>query len=228
MPKRTKAIKPTDKTKAWNRKSKPTLYRVDTFSQKKAILIVCEGQTEKLYFESFPVLGVKVKAVDLGGQSKTKLVESTINIVNTATDSYDEIWCVFDMDVKQGAHEYADFDNAIEKAKKMKYCVAYSNDSFELWFYLHYNKTDARQLRSFYYDQLSHQMNINYVKEGKKYAWCKNIYDYLEKDKKASQNNAIRSAEELYQKQIDLPYHKQNPVTTVFMLVRSLNENLRR
>ncbi|MBB1140751.1 RloB family protein [Myroides sp. WP-1] len=227
MPKKTKAIKDSDKTKAWNRKKKPTPYRVETIAIKKTILIVCEGQTEKLYFESFPVYGVKVEAIDLGGQSKTKLVETTVDIINGTTYTYDEVWCVFDMDYSRGAQECADFDNAINKAIQLGYKVAYSNDSFELWFYLHYHKTEARQLRSFYYDQLSKKMNVNYEKDGKKYGFCQNIYRFLAGDKEASQSRAIKFAEELYNSQIDLPYHQQNPVTTVFMLVQSLNENLR-
>ena len=228
MPKKTRAIKKTDKSKAWNRKSKSTPYRIDEMAQNKIILIVCEGQTEKLYFESFPVIGVKVEAIDLGGQSKTKLVETTAELVASTAYDYDEIWCVFDMDYKEGAQEYADFDNAIAKAKQLNYKVAYSNDSFELWFLLHYNKVESRQLREFYYEQLSNRFEINYVKEGKKHLFCKNIYDYLLNDKEASQSQAIKFAEELYVNQMDLSYHEQNPVTTVFMLVQSLNENLKK
>ena len=57
MPKSTKAIKVTDKNKAWNKKAQPSGYKIETIPIKKTILIVCEGQTEKIYFESFPVLG---------------------------------------------------------------------------------------------------------------------------------------------------------------------------
>jgi hypothetical protein len=55
MPKRTRSIKNTDKGKPWNRKLKPGYYRIETIPINKTILIVCEGQTEKLYFESFPI-----------------------------------------------------------------------------------------------------------------------------------------------------------------------------
>ena len=51
MPKATRAVKKTDKDKAWNRKSKPSNYQIETIPIRKSILIVCEGQTEKLYFE---------------------------------------------------------------------------------------------------------------------------------------------------------------------------------
>lgn len=227
MPKKTKAIKKTDKEKAWNRKSKPTSYKVDTIPINKSILIVCEGQTEKLYFESFPVLGLKVKAIDLEGQSKTKLVETTEKIIESSEFDYDEIWCVFDMDYKNGETEFADFDNAINKAKQLGYKVAYSNDSFELWFYLHYNKIEAQHLRTFYYEQLSEKWDINYERDGKKYVFCLKIYNLLLTDSNSSQERAIKNAEELYEQQKHLAYHLQNPVTTVFQLVNVLNENLR-
>ncbi|QCX54376.1 RloB family protein [Elizabethkingia sp. JS20170427COW] len=228
MPKPTRAVKKTDKNKAWNRKAKPSNYQIETIPIRKSILIVCEGQTEKLYFESFPVLGLKVEAVDLGGQSKTKLVESTQKIIESSEYEYDEVWCVFDMDFKNGADEYADFDNAIEKAKTLGYEVAYSNDSFELWFYLHYNKIEAQQLRTFYYEQLSQKFGINYEREGKKYAFCQKVYSILLNDEHASQERAIKNADELYESQKHLIYHKQNPVTTVYKLVQTLNENLRK
>jgi hypothetical protein len=48
---------------------------VKTIPMNKSILIVCEGQTEALYFKSFPMLGVRVDAVNLKGQSKLKMVE---------------------------------------------------------------------------------------------------------------------------------------------------------
>jgi hypothetical protein len=75
---------------------------------------------------------------------------STI-LVATFSGSSIEVWCVFDMDVKRGADEFADFDNAISKALQLGYKIAYSNDAFELWFYLHFNLTESQHLRSFYY-----------------------------------------------------------------------------
>jgi len=228
MPKSTRAIKVTDQNKAWNKKSKPSGYRIDTIPINKTILIVCEGQTEKLYFESFPVLGVKIKAIDLKGQSKLKLIESTKEIIDSTDEEYNEIWCVFDMDVKRGADEFADFDNAINKALEFGYKAAYSNDAFELWFYLHYNLINAQQLRTFYYNELGKRFGINYIKDGKKFNFCLQIYSILNKDINSSQQNAIDRAEALYEDQKHLTYHEQNPVTKVYELVKVLNENLRR
>jgi len=228
MPKCTKAIKVTDKDKAWNKKTQPSSYRIETIPINKTILIVCEGQTEKLYFESFPVLGVKIKAIDLKGQAKLKLVESTKEIIEKAKEEYNEVWCVFDMDVKRGEDEFADFDNAISKALLLGYKVAYSNDAFELWFYLHFNYTDAQNLRAYYYAELSKRFGINYVKDGKKYDFCLKIYDILINDGSSSQVKAIERARALFEQQVNLPYYQQNPNTKVYELVEELNRNLRR
>ncbi len=228
MPRATRAIKITDKEKAWNKKAKASSYKIDTIPENKTILIVCEGQTEKLYFESFPVLGLSVTAIDLKGQSKMKLIESTEEIIERSEYKYDGVWCVFDMDVKRGADEFSDFDNAINKGNQLGYNIAYSNDSFELWFYLHYEYTDAEHLRNFYYDELGKRFNLNYVKDGKKHNFCLTLYNILIEDKKSSQDKAIERARKLFEKVKDLPFHKQNPVTKVFKLVEELNKNLRR
>ena len=228
MPKKTKAIKQTDRQKAWLKKVKPSVYEIETRETNKIILIVGEGQTEKLYFESFPVLTLTVEAVDLGGQSKLKLIEATEEIISNSDKKYDKVWCVFDMDVKQGEKEFADFDNAIKSGIAKGYEVAYSNDSFELWFYLHYNMTEQRNHRTFYYKALGEFWNCNYEKEGKTYSYCQTIYKKLEMDDNASQEKAIERAEKLFLQQSDLSYHEQNPVTKVYELVDYLNKNSKR
>ncbi len=228
MPKKTKATKVTDERKAWNRKSKPTAYRVESIPLNKTILIVCEGQSEKLYFEAFPVLGLKVDAINLEGQSKLKMVESTQELLSASDVEYDEKWCVFDMDVTRGEAEFSDFDNAIVKAERLGYKVAYSNDAFELWFYLHFEYTDAEHLRIFYYEALGKKFGLNYEKEGKRYGFCQRVYSLLNQLEASSQVKAIERAKTLFENKKDLPYHQQNPVTKVFELVEELNRNLRK
>lgn len=227
MPKKTKSIKVTDRKKAWMKKVRPSEYIVDEIEVKKTILVVAEGQTEKLYFESFPVVTLTVEAVDLEGQSKQTLIYATEEIVSNTDKDYDEVWCVFDMDIKKGEKELSDFDNAIKSGESKEYKIAYSNDCFELWFYLHYNFTEQKHHRKFYYGFLSDQWSCNYEKEGKKYDSCKLNYQKLENDENASQEDAINRAKQLYESQSDLVYHNQNPVTKVFELVEVLNENCR-
>lgn len=230
MPKKSKSIKITDikAQKPWLKKVNASLYIVESIETNKIILIVGEGQTEKLYFESFPVLTLTVEAIDLKGQSKLKLIESTTSIIENSETKYDEVWCVFDMDVKQKEKEFSDFDNAITKGKSLGYNIAYSNDSFELWFYLHFNYTDQKNHRTFYYKFLGEQWNLNYEKNGKAYTFCKEIYTKLENDENSSQKKAIERAEKLFNKQPDLPFHQQNPVSLVYKLVNYLNDNKRK
>ena len=230
MPKKTKAIKITDKRakKAWLKKVKPSVYKIETTAPNKTILIVGEGQSEKLYFESFPVLALTVKAIDLGGQSKLKLIEATEAIILNSDTTYDVVWCVFDMDIAKGEKEYADFDNAIISGRSKGYNVAYSNDVFELWFYLHYNFTDQANHRQFYYKALSQIWNCNYEKIGKSYEFCQNLYERLTLDTNASQKEALYRAKKLCEEQSHLEFHEQNPVTLVYQLVHFLNENCRK
>ncbi|SMG25246.1 RloB-like protein [Marivirga sericea] len=228
MPKPTKSIKKTDQSKAWNRKKRASSYQIETREVNKVILIVTEGQTEQLYFKSFPVLTLTVEAIDLGGQSKTKLIQVTEDIVENSATKYDEIWCVFDMDIKHGAQEFSDFDNGITSGKAKGYNIAYSNDCFDLWFYLHYHYSEQSNHREFYYDFLSNAWGCNYVKEGKKYNFCNEVFNLLEKDEDASQFEAINRARKLFEKTAHLPYHDQNPVTMVYELVELLNENCRK
>jgi len=102
------------------------------------------------------------------------------------------------MDIKRGADEFSDFDNAINKALKLGYKVAYSNDAFELWFYLHYNYSEAQNLRTFYYEELGKNFGLNYSKDGKKYDFCLEIYSRLNSDGNSSQSNAIERARRLF------------------------------
>lgn len=223
-----KPIKVTDQNKPWNRKKEPSDHKAKSREMKKTILIVTEGQTEELYFKSFPIItSFKVKAVNLEGQSKLKLINLTEGIVEESHIEYDEIWCVFDMDFKNGAKELSEFDNAISQGQSKGYKIAYSNDAFEVWFYLHYSYNDQKNIRSYYYKELGKYWNMNYEDEGKKYAFCERIYEILEEDNNASQENAIRWASKLHTSQKDLAYHQQNPVTTVYQLVETLNKNLK-
>jgi hypothetical protein len=230
MPKKSKSIKITDikGKKPWLKKVNASLYIVESIEPNKTILIVGEGQTEKIYFESFPVLTLTVEAIDLKGQSKLKLIESTTSIIKNSETVYDEVWCVFDMDVKQKEKEFSDFDNAITKGESLGYNIAYSNDSFELWFYLHFNYTEQKNHRTFYYKFLGKHWNLNYEKDGKTYDFCTEIYSKLENDKDSSQEKAIERAEKLFNSQSNLPFHQQNPISLVYKLVNYLNKNKRK
>lgn len=223
-------IKPTDQNKPWNRR-KSSKYQIARRDPARTFLIVCEGQTEMLYFESFPVTSLKLEFINMEGKSEQLYIDECKKKVKEYEKQgikFDEVWCVFDLDIKQGKKQFADFDNAIDSAKKLGYKVAYSNDAFELWYYLHYEYTDQSNHRLFYYEQLGNRWGINYADDGKKLAYCKTVYRKLVADGKANQEQAIERAKKLHQNTNHLPYHKQNPCTTVYELVQSLNKYIKK
>jgi hypothetical protein len=227
MPKKTKAIKTTDLKagKPWLKKVATFKYPIETIEKKKRFLIVCEGQTEELYFKSFPVLAADIKPIHQGC-SKSSLVECVADYLDE--EVYDEIWCVFDMDFKPDENgQFEDFDSAIQAADNAGYKCAYSNDAFELWFILHYQFVDQEQIRAYFFKTLSKYWGLNYEKDGKKRTVSATIYKRLFDDQKANQDFAINNARKLHESQNNKIYHLQNPVTTVYLLVEELSLHLR-
>lgn len=113
-------------------------------------LIVTEGQrTEPLYFKGLNKLIqeqiggavdiVEAPVIDIYGKgcATGKLIEITDQIVKNAKIMYQNIWVVFDKD------DFDDFDQAIEKGSNKGYSVAWSNQSFEYWLYLHFFYSDS-------------------------------------------------------------------------------------
>ncbi len=215
-------IKKTDRKKAWASNRNGGKFK-DEGKYNKTYLIVCEGQTEELYFKSFERDGIEIESFAMGC-TKLELVECTIDLM--AVETYDEVWAVFDMDFDNGgdAAQHSKFDNAIHKAIKNDIRVAYSNDAFELWFYLHYQYTEQQNLRFFYYKQLSKLWNINYEKDGKSRAFASKIFHLLHEDERADIETATERADKLYEKMNTRAYHHQNPVTRVSMLVGKLRD----
>ncbi len=225
MPKRTKAIKKTDidGKKPWLRKKGITIIKEPQINPRKTFLIVCEGQTEEFYFKSFPLNSITVKCFNLGC-SNFQLIDCAISLKEG--EEYDQVWVVFDMDYnpEKGDAQKAKFDNSIQKAIQNNIKAAYSNDCFELWFYLHYHFTDQKNTRFFYFKELGKLWNINYEKEGKTRKFVKTIYSLLETDERSSIEDAINRSKKLFENLKAEPFHNQNPVTKVFELYLELSE----
>jgi len=220
-----KRTKITDIGKAWNRKPETKMLRVESIDKKKSFLIICEGEnTEPEYFKSIPVGNATVDSYGLG-QSKTALVKSVLEVLKNDKETREkEIWVVFDMDIKEDQHsqQKEDYNRAIELALSKNIQVAYSNDSFELWFLLHYQFIDSQLKRHQYYERLSDLWQCSYEKEGKNYSFCRKIYKLLKDDERADRSQACSWAKKLLNAQEDLPYSDQNPCTTVFKLINEL------
>lgn len=124
-------------------------------------LIITEGKcTEPLYFKGLQKL-IKEKiggTVDIieepvieicgEGSSTMKLIEIADRIVKDAKIIYQNVWLVFDKD------DFEDFDQAIKEAENRGYHVAWSNQSFEYWLYLHFFYSDAALHRNQWNEKL--------------------------------------------------------------------------
>lgn len=227
MPKKTKRIKHTDKSKPWNiRTSSSKNYQVESREIKKIFLIICEGKnTEPEYFKSFPLSNAKVESYGFG-TTKTTLVEYVLEIIKESPDKDREVWVVFDMDLKESQKEkqFEDFNKAVDLASNNDINVAYSNDAFELWLVLHYRFIDSQLLRFQFYEILSKLWDLNYERKGKNLVFCRTIYEILENDNRASQARAIEFA-----KKLDLLHEgstnaEKNPYTSIHLLVSELNK----
>lgn len=190
-----------------------SLRKVNTREIKQRFLIVCEGaKTEPNYFRSFrvPKNVVEIDVQGLG-ENPSKLVQSAKEL--SQQEDYDRVWCVFD----RNSWPVEDFNNAIKNAEAYGFKVAYSNEAFELWYVLHFEFLNTGIPRSDYLKKLTVLFGRTYRKNSE------TIYDELFE----KQTLAIKNAEKLL-KQYDphIPA-KDNPSTTVHLLVQELNKFIR-
>ncbi len=184
---------------------------VDELPVRQRFLIVCEGEkTEPFYFENFRVPSVVIK-VDGLGMNTISLVREAIKQLSLA--QYDQTWCVFDKD------DFPDenFNTALSLARRHGIKTAYSNQSFELWYVLHFGYMQNAITRNDYMKILDRKLRHKYEKNSK------NIYQELLDKQMTAIQNAVRLLDQ---------YHpsapaKDDPSTTVHLLVEELLKHSR-
>jgi len=196
-------------------------------------LIVTEGKrTEPLYFKGIvkkieQKMGGNVDiyempVIDINGEgcSTSKLIEKTDELVSKAKINYQNIWVVFDKD------DFDDFDEAIKRAEDKGYKVAWSNQSFEYWLYLHFEYNDSALHRNDWNEKLSEIFKRYSLGNGKYNKNYDDIYDMV--DLHNGVNTAIRNAK---RKMADYTYKRLKPSecdpgTKVHLLVLELKAYL--
>lgn len=182
--------------------------RVNTREIRPRFLIVCEGEkTEPNYFKGFRVPKLVIDVQGLG-ENPSNLVQSAKRFKDQ--EEYDQVWCVFDRD--DWTEE--DFNNAIHSARSHNFKVAYSNEAFELWYVLHFEFLNTGIPRSDYLAKLTSLLGQRYQKNSL------TIYDDLSE----KQLFAINNAERLIQTYKPQNPVRNNPSTTVHLLVQELNK----
>ena len=195
-----------------------------------SFLIVTEGEcTEPNYFKgiqnniSKSINGfvdiVEMPRIDIHGQgvSTMQLIEDTNRIIKNAKIMYQNIWVVFDKD------DFIDFDEAIIKGEKQGYNIAWINQSFEYWIYLHFSYSDSALHRSDWEKKLDDLFRENKLGNKKYEKNNKELFEILNSfgGPKIAINNAKKRMAN-YNKS-NKP-SKYDPGTTVYKLVEALME----
>lgn len=220
MAKKNKTISFSDFLNQLKENSVTTSKVVESKEERKYFLIVCEGErTEPKYFNYFRNLLPKelLDTVEISGEG-----DNTLNIVrkalaykeeresNILLPNYDEVWAVYDKD---------DFPNeryhrAIELASQNNINSGHSNQSFELWYVLHFEFLHSALHRSDYIKILSKKLGFKYEKNDER------VVRYL--FEKCDVRQAIKWA-----KQLDIIHEDKNPSnscpsTQIYKLVELL------
>ena len=199
-------------------------------SKRRFYLIVCEGEkTEPNYFESLKndlpkgVLDVCDFKIVGTGNNTVSLVNEAMKLrkkFQTETNkTIDKLWIVFDKD----SFSDLSFNSAIQTCMTNNPDVdcAWTNESFELWYLLHFHYYNTGISRKQYQDLIE----VNFKKKGlNSYAYEKNspeMYSLLETY--ASRESAVKNAANLEKRYIGQQnYSSQNPRTMVHKLVAEL------
>lgn len=188
-----------------------------------SFLIVTEGErTEPLYFQGIKKkiiekLGgridvIEAPVVDIHGEgcATGKLIEVTDRIVKDAKAIYQNIWVVFDKD------DFEDFDCAINEGERKGYKIAWSNQSFEYWLYLHFYYSDSALHRDEWCEKLDKIFEKHNLGDGcykKNYI---NIYDMV--DIYDGVNTAIKMPKGVWLDMIKKKYsHQSMPREQLFI-----------
>lgn len=206
------------------KEAKATKKRKENVREKLVrFLIVCEGKkTEPHYFEALIdnyISAVREVMIEGEGRATIALVDRTLEIKTELEHknamSFDRVWIVFDKD------DFDDFNEAIKKAHKLGFNSAWTNEAFELWYYLHFEYLDTGISRSAYIEKLQKFFRKQIGDKSFKYQKGNpEIYSLLKRY--GSEDLAKRFAQKLRALYTDTDYAKHKPCTMVDKLVEEL------
>jgi len=187
-------------------------------------LIVCEGsRTEPNYFRELiknnkysSVIDAEIKGEGVGTCSLVrKTVQLRAEIEQRRGLKFDSVWVVFDKD------SFPDFNEAIELADKQGINSAWSNESFELWYYLHFEYLVTGIHRKDYIKKLNAVIRRHPGYEAYEYKKNDpNFYHLLQEI--GSEEKAMASAQRMRILYRSRNYARWKPCTFVDLLVEEL------
>jgi hypothetical protein len=181
----------------------------------RKVLILCEDtKTAPNYFRKFPISPEDVSIEVFGtGANTISLVQEAIRRKENALaegNRYISVWAVFDRD----SFPPHNFNEAIRLASRHEIKVAYANQCFELWYWLHFDLQQTAVSRDEYGRRLSERLGRRYNKSDL------TLYEEL----LMRQSDAIRNSKKLLSFYVVCNPEKDDPSTSVHVLVEYLNE----
>jgi RloB-like protein len=186
---------------------------INSREPKPEFLIVCGAAvTEVKYFESFRAsIRIPITVVPIP-VDPYQLVKKARELADK--NEYYQVWCVFDRDPHVNSMKPENFNNAFQNAETYGFYIAYSNECFELWYILHFEFLNTGLPRSDYESKLTKHLGQKYKKNDP------TMYAKLQKQ----QPIAIKHAQKLLANYDQPNPEKDNPSTTVHLLVQALNK----
>lgn len=201
----------------------------NTRSKIVRFLIVCEGErTEPNYFQALvkdQYSEVRDEKIVGEGRSTCALVKRTLQIKEELERKrellFDRIWMVFDKD------DFNDFNEAIKLAETYSFNCAWTNEAFELWYFLHFQYLDTGINRHDYIEKLQDEIRKHPGFED--YEYKKNdasVYKILNTigNEDFAKQCAVR-LRSIFEGDDDYKEHK--PCTTVDLLVNELENPIK-
>lgn len=160
---------------------------------------------------------IDVRVIGIGRGTNSLLVEAA-NLLSKSPYVYQHAWIVFDKD------DFDDFDETIRQAEQLGFSVAWSNQAFEFWLYLHFDYSDSALHRSDWENKLDKLFKKRGIRnEG----YEKNLTDiYHLVTENGNEAFAIGSAKSLHRASSDKKPSLCDPCTTVYQLVELMNRFL--
>lgn len=212
------------KLRQQRREAKASKKRKENVREKLVrFLIVCEGtKTEPHYFEALIknyISTVREVTIEGEGRATVALVDRALEIkqelVRKNAMSFDRVWVVFDKD------DFDDFNEAIKKAHKLGLHSAWTNEAFELWYYLYFEYLDTGISRAAYIEKLEEAFRNRMGDAGFKYQKG-NPDNYKLLQQYGREDLAKRFAKQLRALHNGTDYAKHKPCTMVGKLVEEL------